>query len=124
MNDINVLVIDDDDELRFNLRLFLEDEGCNCVVAQSAEIALNIVESRSFDIAIVDLRLPGINGEEFVIQTHPTKKIKKYIIHTGSLDYVVSESLTEIGMTNENILYKPLDDMRDLIDKINQILSS
>jgi DNA-binding response OmpR family regulator len=122
MNNIRVLIIDDDAELRFNLKLYLEDEGLVCTQAHSAEEALDIIKSEKFDIAIVDLRLPGKNGEEFVIESVPTKRIGKYLIHTGSLDYETSETLTKLGVTNNNILFKPLNDMEELVTKIKQIL--
>jgi DNA-binding response OmpR family regulator len=122
MKDVTVLIIDDDDELRFNLSLFLEDEGFYCVPARSAEEALEIVETGNFDIAIVDLRLPGKNGEEFISETAPLNKINKFIIHTGSLDYQVTTSLQNLGVSNSNILFKPLNDMSELVVKINEIL--
>jgi DNA-binding NtrC family response regulator len=124
MKDVSVLIIDDDDELRFNLTLFLEDEGFYCVSACSAEEAFEIVETRNFDITIVDLRLPGKNGEEFISNIAPLNKIKKFIIHTGSLDYQATTSLQNLGVSNSNILFKPLNDMNELVVKINEIINS
>lgn len=118
-----VLLIDDDSEVRFNLQLFLEDEGFDCILADSAEKAIVLMEKQCFDIAIVDLRLPGMNGEEFILKTHPVCPKLKYIIHTGSMDYNVSEHLIEVGLDKEDIMLKPLENMNDLLKKINKLLS-
>ncbi len=119
-----ILLIDDDSEVRFNLQLFLEDEGFDCVIADSAEKAITLLKEQSFDIAIVDLRLPGMNGEEFILTTSSLFPKLKYIIHTGSMDYIISDHLMKAGIDKENILLKPLENMNDLLKKINKLLTN
>lgn len=118
-----ILLIDDDSEVRFNLQLFLEDEGFDCILADSAEKAIILLEKQCFDVAIVDLRLPGMNGEEFILKTHPVCPKLKYIIHTGSMDYNISEHLIEVGLDKDDIMLKPLENMNDLLKKINKLLN-
>jgi DNA-binding NtrC family response regulator len=118
-----ILLIDDDSEVRFNLQLFLEDEGFECILADSAEKAIILMGKQCFDVAIVDLRLPGMNGEEFILKTHPVCPKLRYIIHTGSMDYNISEHLIEVGLDKDDIMLKPLENMNDLLKKINKLLS-
>jgi DNA-binding NtrC family response regulator len=117
-----ILLIDDDSEVRFNLQLFLEDEGFDCILADSAEKAIALMEKQLFDLAIVDLRLPGMNGEEFILTTNRLYPKLKYIIHTGSMDYIISDHLIKTGMDKGNIMLKPLENMNDLLEKINKLL--
>ncbi len=65
---MHLLLIDDDEWVRDSLRLFFESEGCQIVALETAEEGLNVTARRHFDIIIVDYRLPGMNGLEFIKQ--------------------------------------------------------
>jgi DNA-binding response OmpR family regulator len=58
----HLLLVEDDDRIRTVLRLGLEDEGYTVSEANSAEVALNLMESDTPDILIVDLGLGGMDG--------------------------------------------------------------
>lgn len=57
-----LLLVDDDDDLRSMLKLTLEDEGFRVVEAADAETALYQLAIHAIDIALVDIRLPGMSG--------------------------------------------------------------
>jgi DNA-binding NtrC family response regulator len=58
-----ILVVDDKDLIRRNLRIFFEQFGDTVHEASTGEAALKLMKEASFDIVISDLRLPGIiNG--------------------------------------------------------------
>jgi len=61
-----VLVVEDDPGIRLVLRTALEDEGFGVVEAGSGEEALALAATEQLDLALVDLRLPGIQGHEVV----------------------------------------------------------
>lgn len=63
---IRALVVDDADDQAELLRRYLERHGCEVATAASAERALELLETMQPDLAIVDLLLPGISGEELV----------------------------------------------------------
>jgi DNA-binding NtrC family response regulator len=63
---MKLMLIDDDEWVRDSLRLFFESEGCQIVALETAEEGLNFSESCHFDIIIVDYRLPGMDGLEFI----------------------------------------------------------
>lgn len=117
-----ILLLDDDEQVRFNLKLFLEDEGFNCYECESAEIAIKAMESNAFDIAIVDIRLPGKTGEEFILETAGNCNNVKYIIYTGSADYKLPDELKKMGISPEDVLNKPVENMNIFIDIINKKL--
>ena len=60
----HILLVEDDRRIRTSLRLVLEDEGNTVVEADSAEAALEALERRPAEVAIVDLMLPGMDGFE------------------------------------------------------------
>jgi two-component system, OmpR family, response regulator len=119
-----ILILDDDEKVRFNLQLFLEDEGFNCFGAETAELAEKLLDEidGTVDVAIVDIRLPGKSGEEFI----PIMKNKypgiKVIIHTGSTDYRVPNQFMKFAITNEEVFHKPIKDLNDLVQKVNLLL--
>lgn len=68
------LVVDDSDDQAELLRRYLERAGCRVVTASTAEQALVLLADIRPDIAVIDLLLPGISGEELASRlrkTHP-----------------------------------------------------
>ena len=63
---MHLLLIDDDEWVRDSLRMFFESEGCDIVALETAEEGLDFATGCHFDIIIVDYRLPGMDGLEFI----------------------------------------------------------
>src|SRR5690606_33657748 len=61
-----VLLVDDNKDSCSLLRMLLESIGCEAESAVSAEEALAIAERKTIDVAIIDLGLPDMPGEELV----------------------------------------------------------
>jgi len=119
---IKVLVVDDEITVCSNVTAFLEDEGFTVFSAASGEEALDLILKQKMDVAIVDMRLPGIDGDTLMLKAHEIQPVLKFLIHTGSTNYSVSKSLEEIGVKNEQIFRKPLVDMSVLTKGILNIL--
>lgn len=116
-----VIVVDDDQTVLLNLVAFLEDEGYDVISAADGEHALSLISSQKPEIGIIDLRLPGMNGNELIIKAHDAHPEMKFVIHTGSTDYILPDNLIEIGITDGQIVHKPVPDMQVLTDKINSL---
>jgi len=65
---VRVLVIDDDESLRESLELFLASEGFEVAAAADGAAALAQLERAPVDVALCDLRMPGIDGFELLPQ--------------------------------------------------------
>jgi DNA-binding response OmpR family regulator len=59
-------VIDDEETLRYFLRLHLQEQGYQVTEAADGKTALNLIDKNSFDVALVDLRLTDMNGLDIV----------------------------------------------------------
>jgi two-component system, OmpR family, alkaline phosphatase synthesis response regulator PhoP len=57
-----ILVVDDEDDIRELLELTLRREGYRVVCAASGEEALDAIRAQQVDLAVIDLMLPGIDG--------------------------------------------------------------
>jgi DNA-binding NtrC family response regulator len=115
-----ILVVDDDESVGFSLMALLEDRGFDVIWAQSAEAAQTLLDQTPRDIAIVDLRLPGINGDAFIIQTHQIHPDLKFFIYTGSMDFELSPALRVAGVTSESVIKKPVTDIAELVTALRR----
>jgi DNA-binding NtrC family response regulator len=59
---LDILIVDDNDDLGLVLAEFLKQIGHRPVALGSAEKALAALESRTFDVLLTDVRLPGMSG--------------------------------------------------------------
>ncbi|MCO7224198.1 response regulator [Pleionea sp. CnH1-48] len=120
----SVLIVDDEPAIRLNLAIFLQDESFNVVVAESAEEGFSVLEQTPASVGIVDLRLPGLDGHQFIIKAHQKYPDMKFIIHTGSHEFQLTDELKAIGLTANNIWLKPVLQMDKLVDAISNIQMS
>ncbi len=63
-----ILVIDDDDAILQSCRTILEDEGHEVETASGGDAGLALLRQKSFDLALIDLKMPGRNGLEVLEQ--------------------------------------------------------
>jgi two-component system, NtrC family, response regulator len=63
-----ILVIDDDDAILQSCQTILEDQGLAVAVASGGEAGLVLLRQKAFDLALIDLRMPGMNGLEALAQ--------------------------------------------------------
>jgi two-component system, OmpR family, response regulator len=117
-----ILIVDDEEMYRWNIADFIEDEGFEVDVAESGETALNMISAQSFDVAIVDMRLPGMDGNAFVTKAKEINANLRFLIHTGSVEYVLPPELKKMGIHQESVFYKPLEDMNLLVVQIKKLL--
>lgn len=103
--------------------LFLEDyEEFQLFVAESGETALEMLRIEPADVCIVDIRLPGMNGMTFIETARGEGLCKHFLVHTGSVDLVVTETLYRIGLTDRDILLKP-GSLEQILSRVRGFLS-
>lgn len=78
-----VLVVDDDRLVCWSLERALNREGYRVSAVESAEEALSEVQGRPFDVAIVDVVLPEMDGMELISRVRSVSPATKFIVITG-----------------------------------------
>jgi DNA-binding response OmpR family regulator len=121
--DIRVLLVDDEEMIRDCVSAYLEDEGFSVYCTASAEEALESIVSICPVVCISDLRLPGMDGEEFIVRAYDLCPSTGFMLHTGML-YILSDELRAIGMTADDVLLKPIHYLSELVDKIKRIAAA
>ncbi len=109
--EISILIVEDEEMVRINLEDFLQDEGFEVKSVSSGEAGLEILSKAAFSTVVADMRLPGIDGNTFIKNAKKIQPNLNVVIHTGSTFYSVPRELREIGITQEQVLLKPLSDM-------------
>jgi len=122
-SEIKILVVDDEDVVNANLEAFLEDEGFTVFTAGSGEAALRLMDRQRLDVGIIDMRLPGMDGNTLILKAHQKQPLMKFLIHTGSTNYALPPALLDMGLTKEQVFRKPLSDLSVLTRTINQLVT-
>ncbi len=118
---VTVLVLDDERLIRRLLTDFLEMNGMITIPASCGEEGLGMLREKPADAAIVDVRLPDMDGNEFIVRASRIRPALKFIIHTGSLDYRLPDELTALGIGEESVVHKPVRDMKVFGDIIMRL---
>jgi putative two-component system response regulator len=118
----NVLIVDDESDIRELLSDFLEGEGYECSLASNANEALDIFKSTpEIDLVMSDIRMPGksgldllgdikeIDSDVMVVMISAVKDIESAItaMSKGAYDYVAKPfKLTEVGLIAKKAIEK------------------
>lgn len=78
-----ILIVDDDLVVRDSLGKWFESEGFEVSIAPGAAAALEMLAHRSFDLALVDIRMPGVDGIELQAKLREIDPSMPVIIMTG-----------------------------------------
>ncbi|PJB44825.1 MAG: two-component system response regulator [Deltaproteobacteria bacterium CG_4_9_14_3_um_filter_44_9] len=114
-----ILVVDDEESHRMMLGAHLKDEGFEMVEASDGQEAVDKVSERFFDLVLMDIRMPNMDGMEALKQIRQINPTIPVLIMTayGSINSAVQA----LKSGAEDYLTKPLD-MDELIIKVNKVL--
>jgi DNA-binding NtrC family response regulator len=105
LKELKILLIDDDKWVRDSLSLFFESEGYLLVACETGEEGLETLRDQTYDIIIVDYKLPGMDGLEFLKKIEkPYPGSMKVLLTAYKEDKIVAEA-TRIGV--DDFIQKP-----------------
>ncbi|RIK75902.1 MAG: sigma-54-dependent Fis family transcriptional regulator [Planctomycetota bacterium] len=108
---IDLLLVDDDDELRGDVARFLSGRGYRVHEAASGEEALAEAERRAFDVAILDYAMPGLTGLEVLERLKARAPECEIVMLTGEGTIEVAVEAMKLGA--REFLAKPIS-LREL----------
>jgi two-component system copper resistance phosphate regulon response regulator CusR len=119
MDSINILIIEDEQRLAEVLRKQLEDSGYNTEIANDGYIGKQLIEKNSYNLIILDINLPLINGYDLCRDIRKTNSNIPIIMLTalGTQD----NKVTGFDVGADDYVTKPFD-FRELLARINVFL--
>lgn len=116
-----ILAVDDEQDILDLLSYNLSKEGYNVSTASDGNEALKKIRAKNFDLVILDLMMPGLQGMEFchILRNDPKTKTLPIIILTAKTEEVDRILGLEIGA--DDYITKPFSP-RELIARIKAVL--
>ena len=111
-----ILLIEDDRELYEEISEILKDEGYSVDITHDGSEAEMRIESGTYDVILLDLKIPGTNGYEVLKSIRKITPSVKVIIVTGSLS--ADEAGPDILNAADAVISKPFD-IKTLLHKIS-----
>ncbi len=110
-----ILIVDDDESIRTTMKAILEDENYIVEIATNGKQAIQMSNEKMYNIALLDIRLPDIEGVELL------KLMKEYVPRTRKIMVTgyptIQNAVTAVNKKADAYLLKPVD-----VDKLLQIV--
>lgn len=115
-----ILVVDDDRLVLNSLEKLFRKEGLDVFTAQSGHEALKRIEDLDFDLVIIDIRMPDIDGIETVKRIKEIRKEKDkpdipVVFITGYADLAANAQAEQLG----EVILKPFD-LENLLNRVKE----
>lgn len=115
----NILIVDDESGIRQSLKGVLEDEGYIAATAESGESGFELVRKKQFDVVLLDIWLPGMDGLETLEKIKEAEDAPEVIMISGHGTIETAVRATKLGAYD--FLEKPLSLEKMLITVKNAV---
>jgi DNA-binding NtrC family response regulator len=114
-----ILIVDDDENIREVLATILEDEGYTVESVDTARKAIEKTRRNFYNLALIDVRLPDLEGIELLTKIRDTTPRMRKIIITG---YPTMQNAVEaVNKGADAYVLKPFD-IKKVLEKIKEQL--
>ncbi|MCQ9206218.1 MAG: response regulator [Omnitrophica bacterium] len=102
-----ILIVDDERVIRDLLERLLKGSGHEAISAEDGETALNLIKTENFDLILLDLKLPGIDGVKILKEIKKLNKKLTVILISAYLTDDIIKQTSELGVVD--YVKKPFD---------------
>lgn len=114
-----ILVVDDDENIRRVLKAILEDEGYKVESVDTGQKAMELTQKKNFNLALIDVRLPDMEGIELLTKVKDTTPKMRKIIITGYP--TLQNAIAAVNKGADAYIVKPFD-MDKVLETIREQL--
>jgi len=114
-----ILVVEDEQKIADTLKLGLTENGFYAVAAYDGKIGLQVFLAQPFDLVILDINLPGLNGYELCRAMRKQNPSLPVIMLTSM--NTINDKIEGYGAGADDYMLKPFE-FRELLLKINALL--
>lgn len=118
MENGNILIVDDEKEIRDLVEIYLKSEGYNTLQACDGLEAINIVENNEVDLVILDVMMPNLNGIETCLKIRKMKEMPIIMLSAKSEDI---DKILGLNMGADDYLTKPFNPL-ELVARVKSQL--
>jgi len=115
---MEILVVEDEVRLAQHISRALTEAGHQPVMVHDGEIALGKAELKRYDLLVLDVMLPGMDGFEVLRQLRASKIDTRVLILTARGE--ISDRVTGLGLGADDYLAKPFA-MQELVARVNAL---
>ncbi len=112
-----VLVVDDEDDFRETLVKRMEKRDLDVSGAESAQKALDLMDQRDFDVVVLDVKMPGMDGIEALRELKKKNPLTEVILLTGHAS--VESGIEGMKLGAFDYLMKPVN-IDELLGRVRQ----
>ena len=117
-----ILIIEDEIDTATPVKLALELEGIDADIARDGKEGIALFDKNEYDLVLLDLKMPGMSGEEVLSEIRKRDPFIDVIIYTNYSDFLEIKKLTNIGI--EGYINKgPNAELTELIETIKSKLA-
>ena len=102
-----ILIVDDDETIRTTMKAILEDEGYVVDLASTGEEAIQLTMKTTYNIALLDIRLPDMEGVELLKLMRDSVPRTRKVMVTGYPS--MQNAIAALNKNADAYLLKPLD---------------
>lgn len=117
MSDISILLVDDEADFVETMSKRFRIRKIDVASASNGPDALKLLEEREFDVAILDVRMPGMDGLELLRRIRAKHPLTEVIMLTGHASLETGMQGMSLGAFD--YVLKPAD-FDDLLDKVRR----
>lgn len=118
MDHAQILIVDDNPEIREIIEILLIAEGYTSVQAENGTSALTLLKAQSFDLIILDIMMPGINGYQTCIEIRKFSNAPILFLSARTKD---SDKTLGFSSGGDDYLAKPFS-YNELISRVKALI--
>ncbi len=118
----SLLILDDDEAVRESFEYHFEDRGWKVKSFSNPQEALKSIEEEPPECAVIDIRLPEMNGDEFIREIYRRNINLICVICTASPEYSIPDDISSFKGVSNKVFIKPVIDFNLLEEELLYIL--
>ena len=118
MDKFNVLVVDDEKEIRDAIDIYLRGEGINVIKAKDGLEALEILDKEDVHLVVLDLMMPKLDGMQTCIKIRETRNMPIIMLSAKSED---SDKILGLNIGADDYVTKPFNNL-ELVARVKSQL--
>ncbi|MFT9846626.1 response regulator transcription factor [Aneurinibacillus sp. REN35] len=118
MTGYSLLIVDDEAQMRELICMYAKREGYRCTEAEDGEQALMLLERHAFDLIVLDVMMPGLDGLTFCMKVRETSDIPIIFVTARGGE---ADKVSGLKMGADDYVVKPFSP-RELLARIEALL--